>query len=289
MKNQKEIMSFVSSSINVLDIPKCDIDKIKDEYINKILQIQNYFKLKYIKTFNYFENNIILNIMRHLTFKEVTVMSQVSKKYNVLTKKQNIINSIYNLDYIWQHKFIDIYKNIRFSFDFTKQRKRLKRDAIKFRNIHKLVLPYYRNKDISFLSEVKELHLSCCYYFTDVSSLCNSTILDLTGAFGVSNQNFQTLANCSFEYLNLSGTRIMDVSNFLNVKELILNNCYYLDNLKGLQNNKILKCISICRNKKINDISMLSHVEIIDIRFCENITKHHIQTFKSNFKGTLLY
>jgi hypothetical protein len=288
MDSLQFVNDYVNTNMKEFNISNDEIESIQNEYISKLVELQKYFKYKCnIKTFNYFENNIIFNIFRNLQFNELTILSQVSKKYNTLLKSYDFLNYILVLDSIYQYKFIDIYSNLKFHFDFTPYKKKLKRDVIKFKNAHSLVLPYYRNKDISFLTNVKKLTITCSYYFEDISSLLNVTSLNLTCCNGISNENLQILGNGSIKFLNLSGTRITDVSNFLNIESLVFSNCYELKDVSPLKDSKILKYLNISYNRHINDISMLTNVKILNIFSCSNISIKHLENFKNKFKGTL--
>ena len=287
----KHDVEYITSNLHLLDINETNRSEILEEYQLKLDEIREYFKFKCnVKSFNYIENNVIFKIFNLLNFKDFLAFSCVSKKYNRLSTIVRL-SRIITLTNINQYKLIDNFKNILFHFDFRNFKKRLKSDVVKFKKIHSLNLPSYKNKIVSYLCDVNTLNLSCSYYIKDVSNLVNVKRLNLSSCYGVHDDNFQKLSDGDFDYLNLSCTNITNISKFVNVKEFILSGCYYLSNVyfNILSKSTKLEILNISGCRNVYDISMFVNLKVLNISTCINITQDHIDSFKKIFKGRLIY
>ena len=127
--------------------------KIKAEFIQKLNELNKHFQFKCnVKSFNYIENNVILNIINFLPLTECFSLMFVSKKYFNFVKKYNNNNKVFEIQDFYHHNLINIFKNVKFRFDFRKHKhiKRTKKNRLKFKDCYDLNLYNYPNKIVDF-------------------------------------------------------------------------------------------------------------------------------------------
>jgi hypothetical protein len=161
------------------------------------------------------------------------------------------------------------------------------KDVSCFRNLHTLVLNYCGNVtdvsslgnlyhldltgceeviDVSALSKVHTLILTSCNEIRDVSSLVNVHQLDLNSCFAV--RDIPRLE--SVNSLDLSGYAGTDLSSLVNVTVLNLFHSRAVSDLSCLRESSV-RNLTIAKCPKICDITMLHHVETLNISHSLNI------------------
>jgi hypothetical protein len=154
-------------------------------------------------------------------------------------------------------------------------------------NITKLTLMGYKTYSLDFLKfcrNIKYIDLSTSYV-VDISALsmlenvnyinlhgCKKLLLDFTfiekcktlDTLILSNTNITDTSNIkNIKYINLSNTNIISITDVGKVDELNLSYCKLLIDVSKLKNSQInFLSLNGC---KINDISMLSHINIIKL------------------------
>lgn len=252
--------------------------KIKAEFIQKLNELNKHFQFKCnVKSFNYIENNAILNIVNFLPLTECFSLMFVSKKYFNFVKKYNNNNKVFEIQDFYHHNLINIFENVKFKFDFRKHKhiKRTKRNALKFKDCYDLNLYNYPNRIVDFLKNIKILNLFESYRITDVSSLINVHTLNLSWCVNI--KDFKVLGNGNIQCLDLTHTNITNCENLGNIPNITLDYCHYLKSLKGLTNLDYLSCF--CCNNLI-DMSTIQYSKYLDVRRSRFITNDKLKHIK---------
>ena len=190
--------------------------------------------------------------------------------FSLCSKRMNFISKSSELN---QYDVYDIKlkENINKAFEFNKNIKLKFKLYSKYEihdfnivsNIYDLDISYSVISDVSMLSRVHILDLSCCYNISDVSMLGNVYDLELSWC---KISDVSNLGNV--HKLKLSGcTSITDVSNLGNVHDLNLSFCYISD-VSNLGNVNILK-LRWCKN--IQDVSKLGRVHDLNLSYCNGV------------------
>jgi hypothetical protein len=252
VSSQDILKQFILHNINKY---RTDINDTKDDiytdFERELIKLCKKLHFKYnIKTFNYFENNIICNIMHLMGIKESSPLSLTCKKYNSLFKmtRFNNIVKIRFTDYL----LINIFPNIKFRVCLCENcpSKIIK----KLDNIYELRVSGFNNKffpninvktlilktkrlvKLSFTQNLVNLVLDRCNIL-DYSGLSNSNIINLHLIY-CDIKNTKGLEN--IPNINITGCQYLtDISNLKNINKLQLHNCK-TKNITSINNNAIV-------------------------------------------------
>ena len=232
--------------LNLKYMESSNYDAIYDEYNTQLEEFNKQFYFKHnVKLFNYFENNVIINIMRFLDLISVFKFSIISKKYFSIMGNLTL-PYIVNLKR-GEHFLIKTFPNINFSYKYN-GRKTLT-EARKYKGVYKYTLMGYPNKYVSFLSESKMIDVSNSDHICDYTPFTNANVLIMKNIWSYREQirtNFnmklKKLFNSTIQHLDLSCTPITNngLKNFKNLKTLILLNCKYLEKV-DIENDEKLE------------------------------------------------
>jgi len=218
--------------------------------------------------------DILLNIFGYLRYVNIIKLLTVNKTLN------NIINE--------NSKCIE-FNNVETIFD----KKKIDNIIKKFPKIKLYIDGRTYNNYVDYINNIDELIL---FNFqdtipVDISKIKTVRVLDISFCDNIINIDKLRDKDCKILELKCCYSKITDVSSFVNIKNLSLYYNDYLSDISAFKYNnydfidlsscKLIKDFSVFKYCKINeidlsdtnieDVSSLSHINIVKLSLCENI------------------
>lgn len=303
IQNQKNTLNslrseFIFEYVKQINLNDKDSELLKNDITIKLKNLEEEFKFRYTnKKFNYFENNVIFNILSFLNIDEYFKFAITSQKYNNLIRNFNT-DRIYNLNKPYQSNLIKIYPNLKFKADlnfiYSNKKKINKSDIIKFKNAYILICDGYKNKILDFIGEKTKyidfrnsnINTIKCKYnkFDDIKylNLSNTSIFNNRQEFSNFNTNFLMGNIIELDLSNNYQVTNSILPYLLNIKILHLDYNYSITDISVLSDSKCLKHLSIAYCDYIKTIDCLTDLKSLNIDGIKTIPQEQIDFLEKN-------
>ena len=279
-------ISSLNSNIygNIEGIEK--IEEIKEDYLKNIFKEFKKLDIKhFLKTFNYFENNIIFNIISLLGLKKSSNFALTNKRHNKLFR--NIIVKDFIDINITKSYLINQCPHIKFKL--IQHNHMRNRDIKKLDNIQELIIHDFINKTFPKINvQMLSLQSTSLIKLPVYNNIMNLRLLDCKI------KDYSPLGKTNLKYLQLKSCAITTTYGLENIPTIELIMCNYIydtSNLLNVENLFLIYCSRIIKYPIFDNITKVGIVNsnIPPINISHRVFTLLEKNYKIYFKNLLEY